>query len=145
MISGGKTISTKSNNDAVVMVDVPLTDGQYTWKIQLDKMQDTDFFRIGVADKKLDLNLNVTRKKFWGYNPGNGYKYVEGSRATPWGMQANEGDFIEVELVFANRKGTLSFIVNGQNLGVLCDDLDAPVYPAAVLYYKGKQQMSLVG
>ena len=73
MISGGKTISTKSNNDAVVMVDVPLTDGQYTWKIQLDKMQDTDFFRIGVADKKLDLNLNVTRKKFWGYNPGNGY------------------------------------------------------------------------
>ena len=34
-------------------------------------------------------------------------------------------------LEFENDKGTLSFYINGENLGVLCSDLDPPLYPAA--------------
>lgn len=55
----GKTINTTEDTHSVVMVDVPLTEGKYAWKIQLDKCQSRNSYLIGVAEKNLDLNSLV--------------------------------------------------------------------------------------
>ena len=54
---------------------------------------------------------------------------MKGCRAHTRGRQGNEGDIIEVELDFKTHKGTLRFSINGDDLGVLCSNLDPPLYP----------------
>ena len=73
-----------------------------------------------------------------------GTKCMKGSHPTAYGKSGNDKDIIEVNFEIANNKGTLSFSLNGQDLGILCSDLDPPLYPTAQIYTKDEQQMSLV-
>ena len=127
----GKTINVKNNVDSVAMVDVPMSEGKYFWKIKLDNIRDKSGLRIGVAERNLDLNSEVDKKGFWGIAPGLANKIVKGCSKTAWGKKGTSGDVVEVELEFVNSKGTLSFSINGESLGVLCSDLDPPLYPVA--------------
>ena len=43
----------------VAMVERPMSEGKYTWKIRLDRLGHPSHFRIGVAEKTLDLNSNT--------------------------------------------------------------------------------------
>ena len=63
----------------VAMVDKPMSQGLYHWKIQLDKVYNPRHYRIGVAEKTLDLNSNVHTKGFWGFQPCTALKFVKGS------------------------------------------------------------------
>ena len=113
------------------MVDVPMSAGKFSWKIKISKSMKKANYRIGVAEKSLDLDSSFITASFWGFNPGYAYKFVKGFCPTNWGKKANEGDIIEVQLQFTNGKGALSFYINGESLGVLAEDLDPPLYPAA--------------
>jgi len=86
---------------------------------------------IGVAERNLDLNSNFAQKSFWGFEPNYAYRFVKGLSYSHWGKKARVGDIIEVQLEFFNNKGTLSFLLNGESLGDLCQNLDPPLYPAA--------------
>ena len=122
-----------------------MSEGKYSWKIKLDIMQYTAYAVMGVGEKNLDLNTYLINTNFWGFNPEMAYKYIKGSRYTAWGKAAKEGDIIGLELEFVNNKGTLSFSINGESLGVLCSDLSPPLYPTAGLSYPNAHQISLVG
>ena len=52
------------------MVDVPMSEGKYSWKIKLDKMQNSNYIIMGVGEKNLDLNTHLNNTNFWGFNPG---------------------------------------------------------------------------
>ena len=127
------------------MVDVPMSEGKYSWKIKLDIMQYTAYAVMGVGEKNLALNTHLNNTNFWGFSPGIAHKYIKGSNHTDWGKKAKEGDIIGLELEFVNNKGTLSFSINGESLGVLCSDLSPPLYPTAQLYHQNLHQISLVG
>ena len=77
------------------MIDVPLCEGKYSWKISIDKCKSRNSYMIGVAERNLDLNSLVSTKSFWGLHL-NGYKYIKGCRANSRCKQAKEGDIIEV-------------------------------------------------
>ena len=142
----GKTAGLNEEGHGVFMVNVPMSEGKYSWKVKLDKMQNTFSIALGVGEKNLDLNDKISQKSFWGFAPGMARKFIKGSSAEDWGNSAKEGDIIGLELEFVNNKGMLSFSINGESVGVLCSDLSPPLYPTAKLYYKEDQnQISLVG
>ena len=66
----GKTASLTRDGHGVFMVDVPMSEGKYSWKIKLDKMQNTTYIVMGVGEKNLDLNTYLNNTNFWGFNPG---------------------------------------------------------------------------
>ena len=76
----GKTLNTTEDTHGVAMIDIPLCEGKYSWKIRLDKCLSRNSYMIGVAERNLDLNSLVSTKSFWGLHL-NGYKYIKGCRA----------------------------------------------------------------
>ena len=49
--------------------------------------------------------------------------------AQEWKSASKEGDVIKVTLEFIKGKGVLGFSRNDQFLGIICEDIDPPVYP----------------
>ena len=114
---------------ADIIIDAPLSEGSHSWSIKLDEIDEC--LAIGVAHLNLEANSSFEVKSFWGYGPCLGEKLANGSSEIYWGREAEDGDVVEVQLEFLNNKGKLSFVINGESLGVLCDNLDPPLYPSA--------------
>ena len=49
------------------MVDLPMSEGNFCWKIKADNMSAGGYFRIGVAEKNIDLDITIKDGSFWGY------------------------------------------------------------------------------
>ena len=84
------------------MVDVPMSEGKYSWKIKLNHAQTSANYRIGVAEKSIDLDQSFIARSFWGFNPGYAYKFIKGFAPVNWGKKATEGDIIEITLEFVD-------------------------------------------
>ena len=93
---------------------------------------------IGVSLARDDYGLDEITK-FWGYILSDARK-VSNDTQKDYGRVCKLGDKIGVLMEFneSNNTLTVSFFVNGENLGVAFEGLEKNVYyPAAVLYYEG--------
>ena len=79
-ISGdGKSINiAKPGKQGGVMVDVPMSEGKFSWKIKISQPSAAANYRIGVAQQHLDLDFSFITECFWGFNPSYAYKLEKG-------------------------------------------------------------------
>ena len=120
-----------------IMANAAPSNGPVSWNVTVERSSGSNMM-IGVCMKGHSHSIYIggtsdNDKAGWAfYACSPGYKYHNAS-ATEYGRMFNTGDVIGVHM--NQTEGTLSFSINGDDLGVAFTDLpaDEPLYPAVSL------------
>ena len=116
---------------------------EHMWKIKILKTtKNYDNILIGVANSDFDINSSSYDKnnnKGWYFENGYGKLYS----GPPHNYQTKSTNLKymknEVTVIMNMKKGTLKFIIDGEDKGVSYENipLDKPLFPSVLLYYLG--------
>ena len=139
-IEGGTLVNKVSGDDLqLALIDKGYSrDTSYTEFI-LETEPDERGILVGISLKRNDFYLDSV-VDFWGYILSDALK-ISSSVQSAYGKACKMGDKVGVLLSFGeSNKGSVSFFLNGVNLGVAFDNLPKNTYyPAVALYYEGSQ------
>lgn len=118
--------------------------GIHEWKVKIEKISRSFAIIIGISSETIDLNEAFIEKDYEHYcvkSDGrkirNGYVWKD----YPCNMAIN--DIIIIRLDLNNKQ--LSFIKNGQNLGVVYNDIDkTKSYRLAVSFYEDGNRIQMI-
>lgn len=128
-----------------VVGSIAFSSGRYYWEIKVDKFVEQDDIIIGVVNKSVDIRTRLFETgKFYGWICTGGRKIspaVPGGHLNPkeYGGQDNcakIGDTLGCIFEFKNNVGYMSFLRNGNPLGICFNNIPSGSYlPVAYLYY----------
>lgn len=122
-----------------VLVDIPMSEGKFSWKIQGDFIFGFNSGdQIGVVKRETGLDTYTgDETDFWGLSPNACYFHCGGKAPEPFMgkmRSSNErGALLEFTLDFDNN-GALGYTCDGKDPCVICDGLEGPLYVCAQLY-----------
>lgn len=107
------------------------------WKIQIIKLIGSITF--GIVPKGIDINGVNNWMKGYITCSGNFYKHNLGVCSKPHTLIVGEGSILET--IVDLEKGVLSFSMNGNNLGIFCDNIikDIEYIPFLDIYNEGTE------
>jgi hypothetical protein len=116
--------------------DVKMTSGVHRWCVHIDRCISKNIF-IGVvtADARLD-NYAGCDQHGWAFLANKAVWHSKG-KVRGYGELYRSGD--KVGVILDLDAGTLSFSLNGKNLGVAVEGMHGPLYPAFSLYNEDDQ------
>ena len=150
LLNNNLTANKKSEAEyETVLGTVAISSGVHYWEIKIEKFVELDDIIIGVVQSGVDVRQRLFETgKFYGWICTGGRKIYPsvpggGPIAKEFGGCAKIGDVLGIIFEFKNSIGHLSFLKNGQPLGVCFNNIPLGTYhPCACLYY-GEVQITL--
>lgn len=121
-----------------------MNSGVHYWEIKVDKISENDGIMLGIAVKGSESSRKLFESgKFWGWMCAGGQALypdlLNHGKVTvkSYGRDTiKQGDTVGIIFEFKNGKGHLTYLKNGNSLGICFKDIPAGNYlPAAILYY----------
>ena len=114
-----------------------LTSGVHQWEVYIDRCISKNIF-IGVVGPEARTDNYVgCDKNGWAFLANRAVWFNKG-KLKSYGELFRTGDVVQVTLDL-EVGGSLSFSINGKDLGVAVEDLTGPLYPAFSLYNEDDQ------
>lgn len=139
LILGGNSLSVKNKVNkkwSTIRATVRLSSGVHRWGVHIDRCVSKNIF-IGVVAEEARCDNYVGCDRFGYAFLANRAIWHNKSKTKSYGELFATGDMVMVTLNLI--KGTLSFSLNGKDLGVAVDGLVGPLYPAFSLYNEDDQ------
>jgi hypothetical protein len=139
LILGANSLSVKNKVNkkwSTIRATVRLSSGVHRWGVHIDRCVSKNIF-IGVVAEEARCDNYVGCDRFGWAFLANRAIWHNKSKTKSYGELFATGDMIVVTLNLT--KGTLSFSLNGKDLGVAADGLVGPLYPAFSLYNEDDQ------
>ena len=134
----GLTVRNTTNKKwSTVRSTTRLTSGVHQWEVYIDRCISKNIF-IGVVGPEARTDNYVgCDKNGWAFLANRAVWFNKG-KLKSYGELFRTGDVVQVTLDL-EVGGSLSFSINGKDLGVAVEDLTGPLYPAFSLYNEDDQ------
>lgn len=136
-----------SSMNSYCILDHPCSIGVYTWTLAIEKDFGTSMC-IGLTQKPCDIPDShyyiYESKSMWLYRSYQGELYKRGLKLLTQSLDPFSESGTVVELSFDANNGTLAISRNGQNYGIVFDEIPTPVYLIVAFYDISDNMVSLV-